>query len=441
MNNLKAFNRKITNSDNTRITNLVVGETYNLSYNCTIRNNESESQAIMVSMNYYDGNDLLITESKIIDVPVGESNISNNITFIHKNDNCELKVILLDSNFKPICNPSILPCGDETSLFIYNEDDFSDIKYNLGNNYKLVNNICLSDDYEPFEFYGQLNGNNYTITYNIDSSQTNLAMHKFENMGLFNTVTSNSKIYDLRLAGSLICNSSYNDNIGSLAGKISGATNVSIFNILSTVNISINECRYVGGIIGYMYQQATGEFNNLIYEGEISRLIPGGAYIGGIVGISSINLYNCISICTLNKITFSDSVGGIVGYMYGNSLYKCASKITLVSSDINNLGSMIAFTRLNITLRYCYNTQNIDMIYSLYGGCSLFVEQCFTSGEFVKNSNSISNIHSYNNITNYDSFNFIGFDFGTIWENNNELTYHPILIDESSDFYNYQFKL
>lgn len=437
---IKAFNRKIINSDDTRVTSLSIGETYDITYKCTISNNESESQSIMVSANYYDDDKLIKSDSIMIDVPVGESDISKDIMFTHKGNQCKLKVILLDSEFSPICGPSILPSGDETSLFIYNGDDFSDIRYNLGNNYKLIDNIFLNNYYEPFEFYGNLDGDNYTITYNIDSSHTSSVTQELENLGLFSRVLSNSSIRNLRLTGSISSNSTINMNIGSLAGKISGITNISIENILSTVNISYSKFAYVGGIIGNMYQQTTGNFNHLIYEGEFNGTLSKGSYVGGIVGISSVNLYNCISICTFSNIVSSDSCAGIVSYMYGNTLYKCASKMTFKSFNSSKVGSMVWNTRFNINLRYCYNTQNIDMIYSVYSGCSANVLQSFTSGKFITGSNTVNNTNSYSSIVDYESCNYSGFEFGTVWENT-ELTYHPVLIDEFQDFYNYQLEL
>ncbi len=150
-----------------------------------------------------------------------------------------------------------------------------------------------------FHFRGDFDGNNKTITLNING---------IKYCGLFGNVGAGANIHDLVLEGSVI---SSEGTSAALAGCVNAGTDgAAIKNITNNATVSSTGLR-VGGIVGYIDGSAT--IKDCVNNGKVSVSSYG---VGGIVGFSNgsqtypISLVDCRNTA---EIGGTYSVGGLVG--------------------------------------------------------------------------------------------------------------------------------
>ena len=160
----------------------------------------------------------------------------------------------------------------------------------------------------------------------FDLGITNAVISGNDNVGIIaGKVSGNSKIYDTYVTGAV----SGSNNVGALLGSVDKAD---VLNSYSTANVSGNS--YVGGIIGYVGAPGTYTMSDL----ENTANISGADYVGGVFG-GVVNQMSNYSDFTINLSQLKNSgditgsgnyVGGIAGYLTAESNYS----ITLCSADL-----------------------------------------------------------------------------------------------------------
>lgn len=257
----------------------------------------------------------------------------------------------LDSSVSPIIEPTPTPseptpfCSDKTSLVSYSalgagtlEDPYlictasqlNDIGLNqIGwdKHFKLMGDIDLSGvTYNPIGIYtsspsvdtpfsGVFDGNNLTI------SNLSLTVNDINSSaGMFMKI-SGGEVKNLTLSNVNVVGT--NQGTGAIAGIItsSAVTNVSISGSVSGNN-------YVGGVAGVNLTTA-GSQSIISDSSSAVNIIATGNSSGGIVGLSNGSnntalIQRCLSSGT---ITGFDNVGGLVGYIFGQSTNVARSEV------------------------------------------------------------------------------------------------------------------
>ena len=111
----------------------------------------------------------------------------------------------------------------------------------------------------------------------------------------------------------LMINRPNEDNVG-LFGYIRGSsTNSATITGLNIENIKVNGNKYVGGIVGYIYDY--GKLNELTVSGDVNGT---GDYVGGIIGYVNTSR-GITSLISNTNVSGSNYVGGLIGYKSSGS--------------------------------------------------------------------------------------------------------------------------
>lgn len=191
-------------------------------------------------------------------------------------------------------------------------EQFLSIENNLGGNYKLMNDITITEGLsykeEGKHFTGTFDGNGKTIT--LDFVDTNWARS-----AVFCTVSGNATIKNLNVAGKMESNG---NSTAALIGTVVGdQTNVTIENVTTDVSFKAdNSTNGQGGIIGAVENNATVNMTNCVNKGDIIGEVVGGL-IGGVHGgATKINITNCSNegdITSTNYYADYRGAGGFIG--------------------------------------------------------------------------------------------------------------------------------
>ena len=284
--------------------------------------------------------------------------------------------------------------NESTPTLITSAEDFLKIKDNPSGKYRVVQDFTITDDnYTPFDFSGELDGRNHTITTNLSSSKGNV--------GLFNNFTG--KITNTKLTVDIQSDAATKVNVGGIAAIFSGTC----FRVQVDGEIAADYSN-VGGFFGEMNGGSLVECEN--YAKVSSKNIESGTNCGGVIGIMTNGLlyktynhgevsgyYNCggivgkldnapasITFCeNVGEVTGKDNIGGVIGYISitatfrDNNGYFCTVNNVTNSSAVNGreqTGGVIG----NL---YCEQTDagDNDTTYTLV--CSKWTNEGTVTGE------------------------------------------------------------
>ncbi len=191
-------------------------------------------------------------------------------------------------------------------------EEFLSIENNLDGNYKLMNDITLTEGLsykeEGKRFSGTFDGNDKTIT--LDFVDTAAAR-----AGLFCSVEgTNVTIKNLTVEGKLESNG---NSTGVVIGTVNGDSSViTVENVITNVSFKAdNSTNGQGGIIGCVENKATVNLINCTNKGDIIGEVAGGL-IGSVVGDSKINITGCTNegdITSTNYYADYRGAGGFIG--------------------------------------------------------------------------------------------------------------------------------
>ena len=276
----------------------------------------------------------------------------------------------------------------------------------------------------PFTvFYGELDGNDHTITINHTTAATYSG-------ALFNKVDTDGFIHDFTVAGSFTTGYTYT---GCVSGHLFGTAR----NVVNKAEFTTT-ARYTGGLFGYIY--TTGHAINCGNNGK-GTATGTSSSIGGVCGYikasdisTTISLDSCYNssditgyskvggiaaevgtaktIVTFNacyntaNITASSAsavyAGGLVAYqgkssdtssMTFNGCYNTGN-VTASSDGSNCLGGIVGYSNAGVYFTDCYNTGNITGSYYVGGLLSYAYSKgntftdCFNTGDITGTSTS-----------------------------------------------------
>lgn len=174
--------------------------------------------------------------------------------------------------------------------------------------------------------------------------------------------------------GSLIGNSSninitgFGNNIGGIAGRNSGAIQISNNSVSGTI-IS-TKGKNVGGIAGI--SEKSGTFTFATTSGDIIAVgtnakITGYENVGGIAGSYQNERQalgdadgGCVLICEAGLVRATHGkVGGIVGETYGD-IYNMVNRSVSVTADAGSAGGITALNAGDHAIRHCANYGNVS---------------------------------------------------------------------------------
>ncbi len=215
--------------------------------------------------------------------------------------------------------------------------------YNIANEpdafYILTEDIEIDNPDLLFEFSGSFDGNNHTITVDIEKNA--------QYIGLFTKLKRSSTVENLIIKG-FVSGSSY---VGALAGEATGR----ILNVKNYASVYAQRS-YAGGIAG-SYNSSYDRIKNCTNYGPVYAEV---SYAGGICGISSAVVIYCGNYGEITAIT--SNAGGISG----NS--KCyihkSFNAGLVTAGANAGGIVGLISASSISNSECINCFNIGDVYA-----------------------------------------------------------------------------
>lgn len=286
-------------------------------------------------------------------------------------------------------DPYIIKTADQfknMAKSVYNDANDSTIKF-----FKLDANIDLTSGYTPFIFNGNLDGNNKTVTVNINLPEE-------DNVGLFRGMKTvwNCQIFNLVIEGSV----TGKNNVGGLLGTTGPVNGVGalgynglIENVTNRASVTATGAQ-AGGIVGRDYQSKDGSaLRNLRNEGTI---VSGGDYAGGIAGVSNHNLTGCSNSGSVTAA--QNACGGIVGWLAIGVNAALTVENSYNTGDITGYGSVggiigsALYKSKELTVQNCYNagtiqsTNNADLAGIVGQGSALSttVQNCYNIGTVRK---------------------------------------------------------
>ena len=203
----------------------------------------------------------------------------------------------------------------------------NDILYN-GKFFKVTADIDCGDNWEPIgagkKFKGTFDGNGKTITYHISTDSMDAKY-----LGLFSRISYAGTVKHLNVAGSINATSTYNKQMGGVAGYNFGT----VTDCASSVSIT-TPGDYFGGVVGMnkgtvSYCAASGD---LTWTQEDTRM---AADLGGVVGQNSADAVtkDCTALGNISAATAGEyaGVGRVMARNYGteeNNYYLATATAT-----------------------------------------------------------------------------------------------------------------
>lgn len=168
---------------------------------------------------------------------------------------------------------------------------------------------------------------------------------------------------------------------------------------LCVIDVEINGSSYVGGVVGYIQNDAVVE--NCYVSGKIS----GSELIGGVVGSGYGSVINCYSEC---DVSGNEGVGGLTGAI-GGSVKNCYA-IGDVTGE-SNIGGLVG-NLYNGNVENCYTKGDVSggrytggLVGILDGGS---VKNCSVTGDVNGTSYCIGGIAGIMSLGNIENCNVIG---------------------------------
>jgi len=256
---------------------------------------------------------------------------------------------------------------------------------NPDKDYELVNDINLTNQpewipigTESSPFTGTFDGNNHTITVDIDYTATDSGVYS---VGLFGFVSGS--ISNLNVDGD-ISTTIYSGYVGAIASNLVGGSIINCTNDASITATSSNNVLHVGGIAGGTWDSADGYsyIDSSVNNGNIyvnattttssdTHLGNGTTgSVGGILGFVSVGsgaeIGRTINNGAITVDNGKDNIGGIVGQTSTNNdntfcnITYCANKgdITVYNTKGERAAGIIGYTKGG-KIEYCYNIANI----------------------------------------------------------------------------------
>jgi len=283
---------------------------------------------------------------------------------------------------------------------IRTEAELKDISKLLTGNFRLMNDIHLTEPWSPIStFEGTLDGNGFAI---VGMEINNAATTNWGVSGLFG-ISKNAEIRNLTVYGKITNNVA--DMAVQLGGIVGNPTNTLFENCVSYVDISSgsNSGRvYAGGIAGVTQEITT--FTNCKNFGAFtidnSASAASATYVGGICAYTNGTAYftGCENLGSITSRPLgggSAHVGGILGY--GEYRENGVTKIT----DCVNHGAINAIgfaggihgysKNYSVQIRSCINAANVTASSMAAGICAyvglntackdLVITDCVVGGE------------------------------------------------------------
>ena len=265
----------------------------------------------------------------------------------------------------------------------------NDANYPASDNYKLVTNVILSDEWNPLPaFSGTFDGNGHTITGLTITSEDNTAKDTL--LGMFESlsgtgVVKNLTLDQVKIKASVTATGSNTSRLD--VGAIAGTTNDTA---------SISNCK----VSGEMTVDQTAESG-----------ANGRTRVGGILGFANSTIEYCVSNLTITVTTSYAGtdytkacyVGGIVGQSVGTVKY-C----------VNNGG--VTATAVSNGPAYAGGICGTNTTWG-WGSAAVTVENCINNGGIAA-SNGAGGILGYISTNNVATLNN-NFNFGTVTSNEN----------------------
>ena len=358
----------------------------------------------------------------------------------------KLFAVLLSALMLLSCIPFAAGAANEPTdwVEIYTYEDLDDVRYDLTKNYKLMNDIDMTNWVKPggdYDYYGQgwnpigskdiysndvftgvFDGNGHTISglrMNVTKFPSGTGSTVY--FGLFARVSGT--VRNLTVAGSIaVSDTNSNNYVGGIAallisgGLIENCTNIVKLSVTGHVNTNTDYQNYVGGITGF----GTGTVQNCRNIASIFTTTDHygvywfNNYVSGIVGYSvSMNVYCCMnsgSIGSKNtKGNGMDYVSGIAGYGI-TKIYNCYNYGEITSNSQKNAG--IIYANSQTTVSNCYNIGKISDGYNNYAISNASSTNCF----YLKGSGFTSTGAVEKTAAQLKrQIQFTGWDFDTVW--------------------------
>lgn len=244
--------------------------------------------------------------------------------------------------------------------------------------YRLANDISLSGEWTPKAFSGVFDGEGYTISNMVLSTDS-------VNVGFF-SVLDHASVSDVTLTGVLSVTLSQSDShVGGLAGYVVDSFIQEIHVAMDLTVHSTNGLATVGGAIGTL---VNSEVTRLTYEANItaenaiaggligkaydpqeshtlfqsgaegSLVVSGGeqSLAGGFIGFISNNMLTISQCYARMNVTGTSYVGGFVAYLGSGHIENsyASGTITATETTIVHLGGFIGRTEgYNNAVSYC----------------------------------------------------------------------------------------
>lgn len=207
--------------------------------------------------------------------------------------------------------------------------------YKLDKNYKLMNNITLTEGFKPIGadssngFIGNFDGNGNSII------GLNLSGNDYSNAGLFSKIGTAGVVTNLKIDKATI-NGSY-ATAGALAGSVEGS--ISKIGVTNANITNTSKSGITGSVIG-------------VYQGQGFKLV----YANN----STLNIGNSVSTAPVNNSTNNPIVGGLVGKISEKSIYASyANDVTInVATTDGIVGGLVG--------EFVIGTDNIGTIHQSY---------------------------------------------------------------------------
>lgn len=288
--------------------------------------------------------------------------------------------------------------SEEYPYYIFNESDLNKIgtTYEMGKNYKLMNNITLTNGFAPIgfdtatktgiNFTGNFDGNGFTI------SGLNLSSADYEKAGLFYAIGSTGKVSNLVIDRTNIAGAY--TNAGVLAGTIAGTVqNVGI------LNASINNTAS-NGFIGALAGVYSGSTLKTTYANNINIVIgennatTDNVVVGGLVGKleNTTAQATYVNEASISMIQATGLVGGYAGeFVIGTNSGSIQQSYANTTSDATDFASFVNTVSTNAT----FDSANANMLRHFIGNIAI-----------VQNKTVATDILDADLVKNYDNTYF-----------------------------------
>jgi len=285
-----------------------------------------------------------------------------------------------------------------------------------GNYYVLAKNIEITTDWatlfgDTVPFFGKLEGNGYTITFNetvVTSTDDNYGL--INNIGLDDGASPpvSGAVKNLKLAGKISVSGGGTIYVGAVAGKNFGT----IENVSSSVVIVVNNSTdgtNAGGIAGSNDGSILKCFTTQAITATGNVIKVGGIAGSGAIGSS---VKNCYTEGDVTANGDGNNAGGVVGQNYGN-VENCRATGDIKAIDDtnsgtfgNNAGGVVGHNDGDYsTVKNCYATGDVTATGNTntsnraggvvgYNLSPNMVENCYAAGDVTASSSGSSTTYA-----------------------------------------------